>query len=333
MSIEGKISFLNDAEKALSTEITAAELISAMKILADISQGYEIARIPTGEIQSDDLLECYMSAQKVRGLSDKTLERYQYKIKKLMDYVKIPTRQITVYHVRGWLASEQKRGIAENTLKGDRSIFCAYFGWLHREGLIDRNPVGNLDPIKCPKKRKKIYSAVDLEKLDDECDESNFRYALRNRAIVSFLESTGCRISEMTGLNREDINFTTLEVVVNGKGDKQRKVYMSEVTAMLLKEYLASRDDDEKPLFINAKKNRFLNGGVRAMLNKLAMYAEVEHVHPHKFRRTLATNLNRRGMPIQEVAQILGHEKLDTTMQYVILDDEDVKNSYRRYST
>ena len=332
MPMEAKVSFLNEAEKALSTEITAADLIDVMRILADVFQGYDITKIATGEIETDDLLECYLNAQKVRGLSEKTIERYRYKIGKLMDALKIPTRQVTVHHVRGWMAKEQARGISDGTLRGDRSIFLAYFGWLHREGLIDRNPVGNLDPIKCPKKRKKIYTAVEMEKLDDSCDENNFRYALRNRAIVSFLESTGCRISEMTGLDRDDVNMNTLEVVVNGKGDKQRKVYMSEVTGMLLQKYLDSRKDNEKYLFVGAKLERLTPGGVRAMLNKLAAYADVDHVHPHKFRRTLATNLNRRGMQIQQVAAILGHEKLDTTMQYVVLNDEDTKNSYRRFT-
>ena len=332
MPMEAKVSFLNEAEKALSTEITAADLIDVMRILADVFQGYDITKIVTGEIEADDLLECYLNAQKVRGLSEKTIERYRYKIGKLMDALKIPTRQVTVHHVRGWMAKEQARGISDGTLRGDRSIFLAYFGWLHREGLIERNPVGNLDPIKCQKKKKKVYSAVEMEKLDDECDESNFRYALRNRAIVSFLESTGCRISEMTALDRDDINLNTLEVVVNGNGNKQRKVYMSEVTGMLLKEYLDSRKDNEPCLFVGAQLERFHPGGVRAMLNKLAKYADVEHVHPHKFRRTLATSLNRRGMPIEQVAAILGHEKLDTTMQYVVLNDEDTKNYYRRFT-
>ena len=246
--------------------------------------------------------------------------------------VVVPKDARDIAKLRGWMAKEQARGISDSTLRGDRSIFMAYFGWLHREGLIERNPVGNLDPIKCQKKKKKVYSAVEMEKLDDECDESNFRYALRNRAIVSFLESTGCRISEMTGLDREDVNLNTLEVVVNGKGNKQRKVYMSEVTGMLLKEYLDSRKDNEPCLFVGAQLERFHPGGVRAMLNKLAKYADVEHVHPHKFRRTLATSLNRRGMPIEQVAAILGHEKLDTTMQYVVLNDEDTKNYYRRFT-
>jgi len=247
-----------------------------------------------------------------------------------MDSVKVPTRQVTVYHVRSYLSAEQKRGICEGTLDNLRQVFSAYFGWLHREGLIERDPMGNIGAIKGKKKKKKIYSPVDIERLNDKC--SDLRYTIRNKAIVAFLKSTGCRISEMTGLDRDAVNLNKLEVVVLGKGNKERKVYLDEVAGMLLQEYLDSRQDDDPALFIGSKKNRLTPGGVRAMLRDLAELANVEHVHPHKFRRTLGTNLSRRGMPIQEVAHILGHEKLDTTMKYVMLNDDEVKNDYRKFT-
>ena len=190
--------------------------------------------------------------------------------------------------------------------------------------------MGNVGSIKCQKKKKKIITPAEMEKLHSKC--ISFRYSERNRAIMEFLRSTGCRISEMTELNRDAVNLEKLEVVVLGKGNKERKVYLDEVTGMILKDYLDSREDNNPALFIGAKGERLKPGGVRAMLNNLAARAHVENVHPHKFRRTLATNLNRRGMPIQEVAHILGHEKLDTTMKYVVLNDEDLKNDYRRFT-
>jgi site-specific recombinase XerD len=330
LSFEDKASFLNASEKALSTEITAHDLNNVLRILSDVLQGYDVTQLPTGEAVKDDLLECYIASQKVRGLSGKTLERYEYVIRRLMESLQVPTRQVTVYHLRGWLAKEQSRGLSDVTLRGLRDVFCAYFGWLHREGLIERDPTGNLDPIKCAKKRKQIYSPIDIEKLNEMCGK--MRYSIRNRALVSFLRSTGCRISEVTELNRDDINLQTLEVVVTGKGDKQRKVYMDEVSGMLLKAYLESRKDNNEALFAGARGERLMPNGVRAMLKDLAKLAGVEHVHPHKFRRTLATNLNRRGMPIQEVAAILGHEKLDTTMKYVVLNDSDLKSDYRKFT-
>ena len=330
MPIEAKISLMNKTEKGLSSQVTVDNMNTMLRILADTLQEYDVFELNQQAVQSDDLLECYLEALKVEGRSPKTLERYEYVIRRLMDSVKVPTRQVTVYHVRSYLSAEQKRGICEGTLDNLRQVFSAYFGWLHREGLIERDPTGNLDPIKCAKKRKQIYSPIDIEKLNEMCGK--MRYSIRNRALVSFLRSTGCRISEVTELNRDDINLQTLEVVVTGKGDKQRKVYMDEVSGMLLKAYLESRKDDNEALFAGARGERLMPNGVRSMLKDLAKLAGVEHVHPHKFRRTLATNLNRRGMPIQEVAAILGHEKLDTTMKYIVLDKSQVKNSYRKFA-
>ena len=184
----------------------------------------------------------------------------------------------------------------------------------------------NLGVIKVPKKEKKTYTDAELERLNWFCGN------IRDRAILHFLRSTGCRISEITGLNRDQVNLELLECVVHGKGNKERTVYLDEVAGMLLAEYLNGRIDDVPALFINKQHDRLNPGGVRAMLNKLAEKAGVAHVHPHKFRRTLATGLARHGMPIQEVAKVLGHEKLDTTMKYVVLNKDDVKASYRRYT-
>jgi site-specific recombinase XerD len=176
------------------------------------------------------------------------------------------------------------------------------------------------------KKEKKIYSERELEKLNRSCTNS------RDRAILHFLRSTGCRISEVTGLDRDAVHLDSLECVVHGKGNKERKVFLDDVAGMLLAEYLSERKDDHPALFIGKGNKRLLPGGVRLMMNNLAKQANVDHVHPHKFRRTLATNLTRHGMPIQEVSRILGHEKIDTTMKYVNLDDEETKAKYRRYA-
>ena len=243
-----------------------------------------------------------------------------------METVRVNTRSITVYHLRQYLAQEKARGIADSTLEGTRQVFSSYFNWLQREGLIQTNPTANLGAIKCAKKIKLTYSEIDIERLKFNCKR------LRDRAIVCFLKSTGCRISEMTQLNRDDIDLAALEVTVLGKGNKERTVYLDQVTGMLIDEYLKSRTDDHPALFIGKGTERLKPGGVRYMLRHLAERASVNHVHPHKFRRTLATNLIRHGMPIQEVAAILGHDKLDTTMRYVVLDKSDVKNSYRKYA-
>ena len=326
MSIEAKATLLKAMEHQLSTEITAADMSKVLTVLADQLAGYELTQTDPGNLGADDLLDAYTAAMQIQGRSPKTIERYRYIILRMMEMVKITTRSITVYHLRAYLAQEKARGICDSTLEGTRQVFSAYFNWLQREGLIQTNPTANLGAIKCAKKIKVTYSDIDIERLKFNCK------SIRDRAIVCFLRSTGCRISEMTQLNRDDIDLAALEVTVLGKGNKERTVYLDQVTGMLIGEYLKSRTDDHPALFIGKGTERLKPGGVRYMLRHLAEDASVNHVHPHKFRRTLATNLIRHGMPIQEVAAILGHDKLDTTMRYVVLDKSDVKNSYRKYA-
>ena len=258
--------------------------------------------------------------------SEKTIARYEYVIRRMMEFVTVPTRRITVHHLRNYLAHEKERGVADSTLEGTRQLFSAYFNWLQRESLIEKNPTANLGTVKVAKKEKLRYTEIEMEKLNQNCE------TIRDRAILHFLASTGCRISEMTELNRDDVDLEKLECVVHGKGNKERTVFLSEVAGMIIREYLDGRTDDSEALFAGRGSERLQPGGVRFMLNELAKRAGVEHVHPHKFRRTLATELTRRGMPIQEVAKILGHEKIDTTMRYLDMNNETVKANYRRYA-
>ena len=326
MAIEAKVTLLRSMEHQLSTMITAADMTRVLSALADQLANYDVEQMDDGAVKVDDLLDAYTAAMTIQGRSEKTIDRYRYIIRRMMAVVKAPTREITVYHLRSYLAREKARGISDTTLEGVRQVFSAYFNWLQREGLIDANPTANLGAIKCAKKLKATYSEIDLERLKFYCK------TVRDRAIVSFLLSTGCRISEMTQLNREDIDFANLECTVLGKGNKERTVYLDPVAGMRIREYLLGRSDDMPALFIGKGTQRISAQGVRAMLKRLERITAVEHVHPHKFRRTLATNLIRHGMPIQEVAAILGHDKLDTTMQYVVLDKTDIKNSYRKYA-
>lgn len=326
MAIETKATFLSELERAMSPVLTAEAMSKALVVVADTLTRYSMEMLPDISPETDDLLHAYVDAMHVQGRSEKTIVRYTYIIGRMMQSVRVPTREITVYHLRRYLTAEKERGISDVTLESTRQVFSAYFGWLHREGLITKSPVANLGAIKCTKKVKDVYSDIDIERLKFGCDN------LRDRAIVAFLMSTGCRISEMTQLNRDDVNLTTLECKVLGKGNKERIVYLSSVAAMQIKAYLATRTDEYEALFIGKGTERMHPGGVRLMLNKLADKTDVVHVHPHKFRRTLATNLIRHGMPIQEVAAILGHDKIDTTMEYVVLDQTNTKAAYRKYA-
>ena len=333
MAIDAKVSFLGQVERKCADLLTVRTMEKTMKIISDVLEGFDMRECAGWEdAQKDDLLDSYISSMKVSGRSEKTIHRYKYMIGRFTKFVNVPTRKINVYHIRNWLASEKERGVQDSTLEGHRQILSAYFGWLHRESLIERNPMVNVGTIKVAKKQKQIVSDIEMEKLKQACSKLEGINMYRNRAIIAFLASTGCRVSEMTNLNRDSVDLRSLECVVHGKGDKERMVYLDSVAGMLLQQYLSKREDSGEALFVGKAGRRLEPGGVRVMLNQIADMAGVTHVHTHKFRRTRATELTRHGMPIQEVASILGHEKLDTTMQYVILDHDTVKANYRKYA-
>jgi len=329
MAIDAKISFMYQAEKRLATEITVSNMAKVMTIIADVLENFTMEETSSRDDLNEDLLDCYLDALKVQGRSDKTIERYRYIITKMMNQIGVSTRKITVYHLRNYLAEMQKRGVADTTTEGIRQVFSAYFNWLQRESLIEKNPTSNLGVIKCAKRKKKVFSDVDMENMNTNCK------SLRDRAIIAFLASTGCRISEAMALNRKDLIFYDIggtECVVHGKGNKERTVFVSDVAGMLLKKYLEGRTDDCDALFVNRYNQRMHPGGVREMMADLAKRAGVDHIHPHKFRRTLATELARHGMPIQDVARVLGHDKIDTTMKYIVPNIDDIKNNYRKFA-
>ena len=328
MAIDAKQTMLSQIENRCSEILTVRDMQKTLSVISDILDGFNVQQLMLNEWDAtcDDLLGSFVASMKVQGRSLKTIDRYTYVIGRFMEHAKVKTRAVNVYHIRLWLSDEKERGIQDSTLEGNRQVLSSYFGWLHREGLIDKNPMANVGTIKVPKKIKKTYSGVDLQKLNDCCE------CLRDRAILHFLRATGCRISEMTELNRDQVDFEKLECIVHGKGDKERTVYMDDIAGAVLKDYLKQRTDNEQALFIGKRRERLQPGGVRIMLKQLGERAGVDHVHPHKFRRTKATDLTRHGMQIQEVAALLGHEKLDTTMKYVVLNKDDIKSSYRRYA-
>lgn len=328
MSIEAKQLFLHDLENNIGRVLTVDNTEEVMKLLSEQLINYELEKNPSEDedIEGKELLDAYISAKMVEGRSDKTLARYRYIINNVMKRIDVPMRKVSVFHIRRYLASEKERGISDRTLEGIREVLSAYFCWLQKEGLIASNPIVNLGAIKYQKIKRVPYSSVDIEKLKESCSKD------RDKAIISFLLSTGCRISEVCALNRSDIDFENKECKVLGKGNKERIVFLDDVTAMLLKRYVENRNDEHEALFAGKGSARLTPGGVRYMLRKVADLAGVENTHPHRFRRTLATNLIDHGMPIHEVATLLGHDKIDTTMTYVYIDEKNVKNSFRKYA-
>ena len=324
MAIEAKASFLRQMEKKLSTTTTADMMAKVLSIVSDVMDGFDMREICIEE-ETDDMLDCFLQALDVQGRSRKTIAHYRLVLGKLMADVKIPARRITVYHLRKYLANQKERGLKDSTLAHHREVFSSFFGWLFREGLIERNPVVNLGSIKVAKEEKRVFTDIDLEKLRQGCKR------LVDKAIICFLASTGCRVAELVGLDRSALDLENLECVVRGKGNKERTVYLDNVTAMYVRNYLATRKDDCPALFVTRSRKRFETGGIRDMLKRLEEMTAVDHVHPHKFRRTLATNMAKRNLPIQVIAAILGHESIETTMEYIVLNKEDTKLKYRQY--
>ena len=328
MSIVDKQTFAEELRNNLSDKLTLKDIETVTDVLASQMANYEVERRQDNASQQDfdDMLKIFTDTKRIEGRSEKTLDRYRYILGKFRALDKTPIRQITVFNIRQFMAHEKSRGLSDRTLTGYRDVFSSFFGWVHREGLLPNNPCANLMPIKYRKEVRKPYSEVDIEKLKEACKLT------RDKAIITFLLSTGCRISEVCNLNRNDIDFNNLECVVLGKGNKERTVYLNEVAAMQLKNYLATRNDNMEALFVGKGSDRLQPHGIRIMLKRIEERSGVDNVHPHRFRRTLATNLINHGMAIQEVAAILGHDRIDTTMTYVYIDKINVKNSYRKYT-
>lgn len=328
MSITAKQYLIKQVGHELGDTLTANDLQLVQQKLNQILSMYEVDDLSDSSVdgEADDFLKAFLEAKEIEGRSQKTINHYNYIITRMMQELNTPIRRITVFHLRNYLMAKKSRGIQDKTLEGMRSVFCSYFGWLQKEGLLPDNPCANLSPIKCAKKVRTPYTDVDIEQLKESC------WCSRDKALISFLLSTGCRISEVCSLNRDSIDFFSCECTVLGKGNKERTVFIDDVTAMLLQRYLSERSDGCDALFIGKGTERMTPGGILARLHNIANKACVDNVHPHRFRRTLATNLINHGMQIQEVASILGHDKLDTTLKYVYIDKTNVKNAYKKYA-
>ena len=273
-------------------------------------------------------LERFCERKRLAGKSEATIERYRYVLTYLLTYIGKPVRDITDGDLNEYIETyKHVRKVSNSTLEGVRLCISSFFTWMHERGYIAKNPSRGVDPIKVPKKVKRSYSDEELEKIKQACK------TLRDKAIVEFLYTTGVRISEMVALNRDDISVVDKTIIVYGKGAKEREVYMTDVSCMYLSAYLSERTDDNEALFVSERKphKRLSAAGVRSMLKQIGAETQIEKVHPHRFRTTCATNLLRKGMPIEEVSQILGHEKLDTTRLYALVDKEKVKSDHRRY--
>ena len=274
------------------------------------------------------LLEMFLSAKQVEGCSIKTAKYYEVTIKQL--FKKMPKKVVnyTTDDIRAYLAVYQRKHKSSKvTIDNIRRIFSSFFSWLEEEDYIIKSPVRRIHKVKTGAQVKEVLTDENLETLRDNCNH------IRDLAIIDMLSSTGMRVGELVKLNREDVNFSERECIVFGKGNKERMVYFNARTKIHLQQYLASRKDRNKALFVSLSKphSRLGISGVECRLRKIGRSCRISRVHPHKFRRTLATIAIDKGMPVEQVQKLLGHVKIDTTMHYAMVNQTNVKLSHRKF--
>lgn len=294
-------------------------------------QEYELEKRCTDLMDLDQsyihYLQLFLARKKTEGKSKRTIDLYRLHLTKMLQNLNLAIDKITENDLFVYLAKYKKDNDVSNAyLDNIRLVFSSFFGWLNAKGYIPKNPAAGLEPIKVEKKIKQPFSDEELEKLRRICDQE------RDLALIEFLYSTGVRVSELVALNRKDIDFYGKNVVVYGKGSKERETYLNAASCMHLKAYLDSRQDDNEALFVSerAPHARITVAGVEKILRRIGKDAGVTKVHPHRFRRTMATNVLKKGMPLEEVKELLGHTKLDTTMIYCTISKDNVKHSHQR---
>lgn len=317
------VSLMNDIEQKMEKFLNQEQKIHLHKVLE------ECLTVPEEEDKRDgDLIQLFIAAKRVEGCASKTVKYYETTIKNAVAKIDKEIVLISTDDLRIYLDNYQENNkISKVTIDNIRRILSSFFSWLEDEDYIIKSPVRRIHKVKTCKTVKETYSDEALEMMRDECD------GIRDLAIIDLLASTGMRVGELVNLNKDDIDFQSRECVVLGKGNKQRKVYFDARTKLHLQKYLDTREDDNAALFVSLQKpfNRLLISGVEIRLRELGNRLKINKVHPHKFRRTLATVAIDKGMPIEQVQQLLGHQSVDTTLQYAMVNQNNVKESHRKY--
>lgn len=316
----------------MKSTLTVVQLEQLNGVLDSVLAGYEVSPMPTSDEvrnkENAELLDVFLSAKRIEGCSEKSMHYYKSSIEKLVSAVKKNVRKIDTNDIRRYLADIQtERSLSKVTIDNLRRIFSSFFSWLEDEDYIVKSPVRRIHKVRTDTLVKEVLTDENIEVLRDSCQE------LRDIALIDMLASTGMRVGELVKINREDVDFQERQCVVFGKGNKEREVYFNARTKIHLKKYLDSRTDDNPALFVSLTKpyNRLSISGVEVRLRNLGKQANLNKVHPHKFRRTLATMAIDRGMPIEQVQKLLGHVKIDTTLHYAMVNQTNVKIAHRKF--
>lgn len=326
-----KDEFITNVMTMMMDRLTQEQYSGLKQALYMALQEYELEKRCTEVLDLDTsyihYMQLFLARKKTEGKSERTIGLYKLHLTRMLQNLNMPVEKITENDLFVYLAKYKKdNGVSNVYLDNIRLVFSSFFGWLNAKGYIPKNPTAGLEPIKVEKRIKQPFSDEELEKLRRACEQE------RDLALIELLYSTGIRVSELAALNKKDIDFYGKSVIVYGKGGKERETYLNATSCLHLKAYLDNRKDENEALFVSARKpsERLTVAGVEKILHRLGSDAGVAKVHPHRFRRTMASNVLKKGMPLEEVKELLGHTKLDTTMIYCTVSRENVKHSHQR---
>jgi site-specific recombinase XerD len=324
-----KQELINDVLQGMLSCLNNAQCEKLQEVLLYTLTRYEVTENQNKKSSLEqNFVELFISAKRIEGCSEKSLKYYKVTIEAMLEKLQKDVKHIVTEDIRGYLTDyqEQKKS-SKVTIDNIRRILSSFFSWLEDEDYILKSPVRRIHKVKTASNIKETYSDEMLELMRDNCTE------IRDLAMVDMLASTGMRVGEMVLLNRNDIDFNERECIVFGKGSKERIVYFDARTKIHLQNYLESRTDNNPALFVSLKSphERLKIGGIEVRLRKFGKQLGLQKVHPHKFRRTLATMAIDKGMPIEQLQQLLGHKRIDTTLQYAMVKQSNVKIAHRKY--
>ena len=313
---------LHDMSEVLSAkDLYALQIVLQKKLNTQNNQTYPYTNI--------EYMDMFISAKRIEGCSERTLAYYKATIEHMLSIIVVPLRQVQTDNLRAYLAEYQSiNNCSKTTVDNIRRNLSSFFSWLEAEDYIIKSPIRRIHKIRTGSKVKETLSEECIERLRDSC------LHIRDLAMIDLLYSTGIRVGELVNLNIGDINFEERECIVYGKGNKQRKVYFDAKAKVHLKRYLEQRNDYNDALFVTLDSpfERLKISGVEIRLRKLGRLALLDQrVHPHKFRRSMATRAIEKGMPIEQVQKLLGHQQIDTTMHYAMVNQSNVKISHRKF--
>ena len=325
--------FVNDVLRDMLAYLDNGQAEQLRRVLKHNLSGYEIRQradstAEDASTENTQLTDAFLSAKRIEGCSEKSLSYYRKTIETMSEKIGKGITHITTNDLRSYLTDYQtERKSSKVTIDNIRRILSSFFSWLEDEDYILKSPVRRIHKVKTAVTIKETYTDEALETMRDHCD------SLRDLALIDMLASTGMRVGELVLLNRDDINFEERECVVFGKGSKERMVYFDARTKIHLQNYLAQRADSNNALFVSLKApyERLQIGGVESRLRELGKRLSLPRVHPHKFRRTLATMAIDKGMPVEQLQRLLGHQRIDTTLQYAMVKQSNVKIAHRKY--